>query len=421
MTPKRRTRGQNEGSIYQRQSDGKWCAALNLGWKDGTRQRKVVYGATREEAAHKLLALQLARKQGKPVRVERQTVAALLERWHEDVVVPNLRPSSAVAYRSAIDNHLAPAFGSKRIEALSAQDVHALLGRMHRAGLAPQTARGVHAVLRLALDQAVRWELATRNVAALVDRPRVERHDPNPLSPQEARRLLDAVSGHRFVAAYELSIRLGLRQAEMLGLHWRDIDLEAGRLSVRHQLRWIDTQPRLTPPKTARGRRTLDLTEPLVAVLHAHQRRQAAEPAAHDPQWGDLLFLGVRGRPLRHSTLTVHFKRTLVDLGIGERCWHDLRHTAATLMLAAGVPERVIMEILGHSHLDMTRLYGHVLPSTRRQAASLVDALLSDKTPLARDGYIRGLQFMSAPHAPHAEGAAPRGESPAPERPAETG
>ncbi len=163
------------------------------------------------------------------------------------------------------------------VDGFQLKDVQPLLARMRRSGLAAETVSSVHSVLRLALAQAVRWDMATRNVAALVDRPRIEREDPHPLSPDEARRLLIAVADYRLAAIYDLSIRLGLRQGEALGLCWRDVDLETGHLAVRQQLQRINAQPRLVPPKSERSRCVVELTPPIVAALTVHRAQQVAE------------------------------------------------------------------------------------------------------------------------------------------------
>ena len=381
MTPtRRRTRGQGEGSIYQRASDGMWVAVVNLGWKNGKRSRKYLYGKTRAEVAEKLTQALHAQGRGLPVKIERQMVAQFLDRWLADVITPSRGHGTTRSYEQHVRVHIVPAIGHRQLAKLTAQDVQGLITASLASGLSAQTVGSILATLRLALGQAERWDLVSRNVAQLVDRPRAKRFEPAPLNPDEACCLLRAVAGDRLAALYEVSVRLGLRQGEALGLRWRDVDLGAGILAIRHSLQRVNRKLTLIEPKTERSRRSIDLTAPLVDALTAHRERQALErDFAGDrwhPEW-NLVFCWAIGTPYDAGNLGKHFKTMLERAQLADRRWHDLRHTAATLMLTAGVPERVIMEILGHSHLDVTRLYSHVLPPTRREAVARVDALLA--------------------------------------------
>jgi integrase len=375
---KRRTRGQNEGSIYQRASDGKWVAAVDLGWKDGKRQRKCFYGATRAEVADKLTAALAEKKRGRPIKPEKQTFGTYLERWFAEVVLPNRRPNTIRTYRYFIDQYIVPELGDIPLGKLTPQDVQRLLASLRTRGLAANTRANVLSVLRLALGRAERWELVPRNVAKLVDRPRVHRHEPFPLTPAEAGILLSTVAGDRLAALYELSIRLGPRQGEALGIRWRDVDLAAGTLAIRHQLQRVDGAWQFAPLKTERSRRILELSPLLVAALTAHRDLQHDEREIAGYRWQDwdLVFCSMHGAPLWGSHLCEHLAGQLAAAGLPRRRWHDLRHTAVTLMLAAGVPERTIMDIVGHSSIDMTRLYGAILPPSRQDAAARVDALI---------------------------------------------
>jgi integrase len=377
--PKRRTRGQGEGSIYRRASDGMWVSVVDLGWQNGKRSRKYLYGKTRAEAAEKLRQALHDQHRGLPVKVTRQTVEEFLERWLRDIITPTRSYGTATSYAQYVRGHIVPAIGHKQLAKLSPQDVQGLISGRLSAGLSPQTVRFILSTLHLALDQAERWDLVPRNVASLVDRPKAKRFEPDPLNLEEARRLLETVAADRLAALYEISVRLGLRQGEALGLRWRDVDLNAGLLAVRHSLQRVNRKLTLVAPKTERSRRTVDLTPPLVRTLEQHRERQHLERDLAGDRWRtewELVFCWGIGTPLDNSNLGKDLKAHLSRISVGPRRWHDLRHTAATLMLSAGVPERVIMEIMGHSRLDMTRLYAHVLPPTRREAIARVDALL---------------------------------------------
>ena len=227
-----RKRGQNEGSIYQR-SDGRWCGVLNLGWENGRRRRKSVYGRTAEAVQSALLKLRHDSSLGLPIATSRQTVGDFLARWLEDYARPRIKPRSYEKFAEIIRLHITPVIGNLRIRTTFA-------GR--RSAVAQcQTPRRVFVsnrrvysrnLLRNALGQAVRWGLVTRNVATLVDAPRIQRSPVRVLSPNEARRLLEAAKGDRHEALYSVGLALGLRRGELLGLAWNDVDLDNARIGV---------------------------------------------------------------------------------------------------------------------------------------------------------------------------------------------
>ncbi|MDP9357813.1 MAG: site-specific integrase [Chloroflexota bacterium] len=214
---KRRTRGQNEGSIYQR-ANGRWVAVLNLGWKDGKRDRKYLYGKTRAEVAEKLTEALNKHRLGQRVDVERQTVVQFLTAWLEDEVKPTREPKTYESYESTVRLHIAPDLGRHQLAKLTPQHVQALLRRKEEAGLSPRSVQYIRTVLRIALNRAVRWEMVSRNVAALVDPPRVEHAEIRPWTRDEARRFLEVAEQDRLGALFSVAMALGIRKAEALGL-----------------------------------------------------------------------------------------------------------------------------------------------------------------------------------------------------------
>jgi integrase len=201
----------------------------------------------------------------------------------------------------------------------------------------------VHQVLRTALSIAVRWDMVSRNVAKLVDRPRLERKPINPLTPDEARRFLAATKGHRLEALFSVALALGLRQGEALGLRWEDIDLAAGTLRVCHQLQRVDGRLVLVPPKTAKGRRTLVMPRLIVDSLREHEKRQVAEKIWAGSRWEEtgLVFANRLGGPIQARRVIEQFHAALTDAGMRRIRFHDLRHSCATLLLVQGVSPRV--------------------------------------------------------------------------------
>ncbi|MGH2371444.1 MAG: tyrosine-type recombinase/integrase, partial [Chloroflexota bacterium] len=258
-------RGNGEGSIYQR-GDGKWCASVTL---EGGR-RKVLYGKTRAEVAGKLTAALRDVQQGLPVATERLSVGQYLARWLDDAIRPKVRPSTYQSYERLIRLYIVPELGKQPLAKLSPQQVQALLNKRAASGLAPRTVQYAHAVLRHALNRAVKWGLVARNVATLVDPPRGQRPKVAPLTAEQARALLAAAAGHRLGHLVTVVLATGLRMGEALALRWDDLDLDAGTLTVRHTLERIPRRDRpdghdgevgwrLSEPKSERGHRTLPL------------------------------------------------------------------------------------------------------------------------------------------------------------------
>jgi integrase len=309
------------------------------------------------------------------------TVGVLLDRWLDEAVALTVRPRTLASYKYVVRVHLRPALGDAPLASLTAQHVQGLLNTKAASGLAPRTVGYLRGVLRQALGFAERMDLVGRNVARLARPPRVPRRQVNPLTIEQARTFRAAVAGDRLEALYLVAVGCGLRQGEILGLRWSDVDLEGRTLSVRFALARVDGELCLVEPKSATSRRIIAMPAFVVDALANHRERQATEtlprrPAPPDP-FADLVFMTTLGTPLDGITVTRRFQRVLKAAGLPRQRFHDLRHAAASYMLAAGVPARVVMETLGHSEISLTlNTYSHVLPGLGRDAADRMDALL---------------------------------------------
>ena len=306
-------------------------------------------------------------------------MAEFLDQWLTEVVRPNVRPWTYKGYEVHVRLHLTPSIGHVPLDKLTPLHVQQLLNAKKRDGLSAKSIRYIRGTLQTALNQAVRWELLTRNPASLVDGPRVGHYEIRPFTPEEARTFLTAMKGDRLEALYSVALTMGLRQGEALGLCWKEVDLEMGYLRVSQQLQRFDGETRLVEPKTARSRRTLALPASIGRVLKEHRNWQQSERAAAGEKWTEtgLVFTTPNGKPIDATKVSKDFHRHLDRAGLTQRRFHDLRHSCATLLLVQGVSPRVVMEVLGHSQISLTmNTYTHVLPELRRQAADRMDELL---------------------------------------------
>lgn len=362
------------GSIYQRKSDGQWCAAVYTG-----KRQKLLYGRSFAEVKAKLAAAQAELNKGRLPARRAPTVAEFLRSWLESSVKPRVRPLTYAGYKVNVEKHLVPILGKIPLDQLTPQHVQDMINGRLAAGLSGKSVAYIHQVLRTALGLAVRWDLAPRNVARLVDRPRIERPPIQPLSPYEARKFMRAIRGHRLEALFSVALALGLRQGEALGLRWQDVDFGANTLQVNHQLQRIEGQLTLVPPKTPKSRRTLVMPTTTAERLREHQKRQVAEKLWAGAKWhdSDLIFANRVGGPTQARHVITQFHDALAGAGIRSVRFHDLRHSCATLLLVQGVSPRVVMEVLGHSEIALTmNAYSHVIPELQREAAQKMQAIL---------------------------------------------
>lgn len=336
-----------EGSVYRRKSDGRWVAALSV----GTRTDRVIYrryARSRTEARIALDALRTSLSQ--PSATTR--LGDYLVRWVNEA--RDIRPTTRHGYRAVVDTHLVPRVGHIPLGSLTPLHVEALLADLEGT-MAPKTARNVHVVLRRALGQAVRAGLVARNVASreFVDAPKVPVLEPEALTGPQVRRFLAACVGDRQEALFVLAVGSGLRQGELLGLAWQDLDLERGMVHVRKELVRRDGAYHRDDPKTERSKRSVPLAPPVVESLREHRKRVIAEgfvPIDTGP-----VFMNLDGEALSGSWLTHHFYDLLEKAGIPRIPFKNLRTTFSSRLAEAGVSDVVIARLMGHSRTHTTR------------------------------------------------------------------
>ena len=371
------------GTCFQR-GDGRWVGQLDQGWTgDGKRARQLVYGPTQAAVLAKLKAASRSRDDGVVHPGRMPTVGAYLERWVEDVARVKVRPSTFVSYSGIVERHLVPSLGRVRLDQLTPEQVQRMLNTKLDAGLSPRRVQYIRAVLRVALAGAVARRQLPRNVAGggMVATPRVERQKVRPMTATEAQAILAAFDGHRLEGLVTVSLGLGLRLGEALGLRWSEVDLDGGQVRVvvtLQRLKGVDgvRHWELRPPKSEESNRTLPLPASVAAALQGERARQRLAQLAAGPAWQEtgFVFTGRTGEPWTESGALHAFQGGLTAAGLPRMRLHDLRHGCATLLLAQGVPARVVMEILGHSQISMTlNTYSHVVPELLGGAAQAID------------------------------------------------
>jgi len=374
-----RKRANNHGTIYQR-PDGRWCAQIPIGYEGGKLKRKTVYGKTEDEVWQDLVKIQRDKQQGLPIVTKGQTIGKFLEGWLEDSVKPSVREQTYKTYESTVRLHIIPVIGKVALDKLTPQDVQRMMREAAKKDFTATHVAYCRTILRIALNKALKWGLVARNVAALADPPKRQRYDAQYLTVDEARRFFKVVRSDRLEALYVVTTTLGLRKGEVCGLRWQDIDLDNGELTVRYQLQRVGGKKQLVEPKTDRSRRTIALPPFVVTALRAHEVRQRADRKWAASKWQEhgLVFTTSIGTPLEQSNLSRAFHSLLDTAGIPRQRFHNLRHSAATLMLAQGVEAPAIMAVLGHSHISTTiNLYAHVMPEVKRDAADRMEALFA--------------------------------------------
>ncbi|WP_329120998.1 tyrosine-type recombinase/integrase [Streptomyces sp. NBC_01353] len=380
MATQRKRNPNGAGTITQRK-DGRYQAAVYVLQPDGTRARKFAYGKTWAECDIKRRALLDKVDNGIPVPTRSAKLSEWLPYWLDNIIKPRRKKTTAAKYEVHVRLYLVPMIGSKRLESLSVADVRRFLVQLEKTTSAA-TAKESHRVLRTALTAACREELVTRNVATLVEPPTVAARELSPWSLDETLDFLAAARKDPLYAAFVLAIALGFRRGEVVGLRWENVDLNKREIRVRTQRQRVAGEVYEDDPKGRRRKQTLPLPAICVAPLRWQRMRQAADRDRLGEFWEDTgyVFTTRTGKPIEPRNLYRSFTRVAKNAGLRVIRLHDARHGTATLLTAAGVAPRVVMEILGHSQIAVTmNVYTHVVQDTQREAVSHMDRLLRSR------------------------------------------
>jgi integrase len=382
--PIRRRRDRGDGSVFQR-SDGRWVARLT----DSAGRPRYLYAKDRAQAKQRLADAQAVVHIGQPLPDQRMTFGRYLLDWVAGLGAASVKPRTVAYYERYVRRHLLPSdVARKPLARLEPSDLRRLYAAKLSSGLSSTSVHHIHAVIHVALQRAVDDGILGRNVAALVgrsNRPKVRRVEMSTIAGgDQPRRFLEAAKAERLEALLVLAITTGMRRGELLALRWKDVDLDRGVLGVTGSLQG-ETRPTLSiaSPKSGKSR-SVALGTVAVTALREHRKRQEQAQLLVGNEWRDLGLVSSTefGDFLSPTTLRLALRRTLTRAGLPMIRFHDLRHSAATLMLSRGVHPKMASEMLGHSTIAITLdLYSHVTANMQRQAADAIDAALADPTP----------------------------------------
>lgn len=364
-------RGNNEGTIYKRQS-GTWRAQVSI-----NNQRLSYTGKTRVECHQWLRKTMDLVDRGMNFENKDISLEQYLEEWFE-IKKNTIKPKTAYDYRLLIDKYILPDLGKVKIAKLTTFEITHFYVRMKDSGKGTRTIQITHNILRSVLQDAVRNGLINRNPCDGALLPRNEKKEMNVLNEHQVTKFLIAAEGSRYKALYHLAITTGMRYSELVGLKWGDIDWEKGTIKVQRQLQYIPHKGyQFSDPKTRSGVRTIMLGNSTLEILREHYRNNSGS----DKTGEHLIFVNAIGTKIYFKRLHQDFKRVLREAGLPEIRFHDLRHTAATLMISNGIPVVVVSKILGHSKPSVTmNIYAHTSIEMQSEAAKLMENLV---TPIA--------------------------------------
>lgn len=374
----RKRRGHNEGSVYYVEDRERWVAEISI----GPGKRKKFYCKTKQEALRKKNEALRELEQGTLATGAQQKLKDYLEDWIENVHRDKLRISTYVKYKKLI-KYIINDLGDVWLQKLTPDQVRRFYTRIGKKGgssekgLSSKTIHEIHGVLHLALKNAMRWGYVSRNVCDLVEPPRIVSREVTPLTLEQAQALLKSVREHRLEVLLTMAVVTGMRRGELLALRWSNIDLNRKTLLVLHTVDYIPKYGYVeTEPKTVAGKRLINLPFFLIDMLIQHRTKQLKQQLKQGEHWEDrdLVFSDIHGGYFNPNYLLRMFKKVLQQAGIPHMHFHDLRHSAATILLSMGVNMKVIQELLGHSDISITLgRYSHLLPSMQKDVVDKWD------------------------------------------------
>lgn len=364
----------------------KWYIVIELNRDSNGKRRQRWYGGflTRKDAEAARVKILHEINTGTYAEPTTTTLKEWVNRTWLPLIADRVKPSTLDSYRRNLELHVLPTLGQRQFRQLTPAMLNQLYAELlctgnqkTGAGLSAKTVSYLHTIVHKVLTDAVDVGVVSINVADRAKPPRPKATASTEIkawTPDQLRCFLEIVDGHRLEAAWHVAALTGMRRAEVLGLRWRDIDLDAGRLAVRQALVSVGYEIIKSTPKTHQAR-TIDVDPGTVERLHRHRERQDREREdwGADYQDNDLVFCREDGSPIHPHSFSQAFERIVARFGLPRIPLHGLRHTHATIGLALGVPAKVITERLGHENVAFTlKQYAHVLPGMQADAAKLI-------------------------------------------------
>lgn len=379
---------QGAGSIRQR-PDGTWEARVTVGSNPGTGKpdRKSVYGKTQAEVRKKMTAILQAVDSGTYQAPDKTTVAVWLDEWMKTFCAVKVKPLTYSSYDAAIRKHIKPALGAIRLQAVKGVHIQKLYNGMIAAGLSPKTVKNVSAILHKAFSVAQRQGLLQGNPCDAAELPKAAQKEIKPLSDAEIPLFLQAIKGDPLENAFAVCLFAGLREGECLGLSWAQVIFNTKRITVSQQLQKEKKKGAVyyIAPSTKSGKpRQIEPPEIAFQYLRAERKRQAENRLAAGEHWNNpdnLVFTNELGAHLAIPTFYKRFKRIAESIGRPDARPHDLRHTAATVAIAAGADIKSVQDLLGHATASFTlNVYAHTSDQMKKDTAARMQSYYDNLT-----------------------------------------
>ena len=364
-----------------------WEARFTVGYDSGTGRQiqRSITGKTQKDVAQRLRQLTAEIDQGTYKEPCKLTLGEWLDVWAKDYL-NHVKPRTLESYRCQIENHIRPALGAVKLDALSThmiQNFYNQLGKgdQHKAALAAKSIKIVHGVLHKALQQAVIIGYMRLNPTDACSLPRVVRKDLHPLDEAQISAFLQAIKGHEMEALFIVTLFTGMRQGEVLGLTWDCVDFQAGTITVNKQLQLArgETVPyQLVPTKNSKGR-IIAPADTVMTVLKRHRASQAQKRLLAGSLWEEsgFVFTNDIGQHLCHHTVYHRFKEVVASIGCSSTRFHDLRHSYAVAAIRSGDDIKTVQGSLGHATAAFTLdMYGHVTDQMKRDSANRMERFI---------------------------------------------
>jgi integrase len=370
---------------YFRKRGKTWSFTLDIG-KDaqGKRKQKTKGGFKTKKAAEEACAELIAQlNKGEYVEPSKSTLGEYLQEWIDSSAKQTMRDTTLDTHQIVIDKHINPELGQIKLSEVTPVRIQKFHSKKLEEGFSGDYVRYMHSILHKSLTQAVRWQILSKNPVELVNPPKPSGKEKPTWTIEEANRFLTCVEDQHYYLPYLLAIHTGMRQGEILGLLWKDCDLDQGLIRIQQTLGRTRKGLMFQEPKTKGSKRVITLTSQVLSALKKHKAKQNQQKLllGNGYQDQDLVNCTLEGNPIHPRNLIRNFHRMMEKAGVPKIRFHDLRHTHASIMLQLGEHPKIVSERLGHSRTSITLdIYSHVTPNLQVDAAKKFGDAMSGKS-----------------------------------------